>query len=432
MMSPRKCARTGALLLALCCIGLLWQACGGGGGGGTNGGVNPTPSSRTPTRTPGAPATLPGEIDTPLPTVTPTIGVHPGGSIVEAAKNAPPGSTVYVAPGTYRSIEIGPGDLQGPITLFADVQGIFTESPPAPVTIDAGSLATAIHLEEQEGLVLDGFTIKGGTEAGLRIVNSSGIVVQHCTITSRGGPRDGGDGVVVDGAEGGLIFDNLVWNKGGAGIRLTGVNDLQIINNTIYGNTGIGIVVGTADLPSTVVIVKNNIIHKNTPLGIAVDPPPTTTEEYEGDFNMNVDGYGDGTPAGAQDLNGEREDPQFILAAAGDFHLGQNSHAIDTGDPDTDELLVSQLMERTTQTDAARDFPPVDLGYHYFTLPATPTRPARPTRTRTPGGTATSGTPGVGTPTPTRTLSALSSTATPTAPAGRPTRTARPTRTPRP
>jgi parallel beta-helix repeat protein len=402
-MTALQLNREGVLGLWVCCLvasGL--QACGSSGGGGAAKqntqpaqintptrvarSATPTRPGATSTRGPSVTPTRPGPSDTPAPpqpSDTPTpeptepaeIIVRDRGGIAAAVRRAPDGATIIVSPGTYTPVVLGPGDVQGSITIFADVTGEFTDSVPAPVVIDARGAAAALSLSGVEfELVIDGVTLRGGTEAGALLVRSPGVVLANCTVT-----RNGGDGIRVERSDDSLVFNNLVWNNSGAGIRVLATTEAFVINNTVYQSLQNGLSI----LNSPSAVVENNIFNKNVPAGIAVD---AASVGYEADFNLNTDGYGAGTPAGVHDYNDGFADPQFIFPGGGDFHLAQTSVAIDGGDLDTDADLAAALGERTTQTDGTLDSEPVDLGYHYLppVVVETPTRAPTRTPTRTP------------------------------------------------
>jgi parallel beta-helix repeat protein len=443
MKRLRRIAHPGAALVAVCAVTLLWQACGGGGssggGGSDNGGGNGnnTPGTqatrtRTPTPPAGSPApTQPGQTGTPspAPTSAPTLSpdaifVFPGESIADAARSAPDGGIVVVAPGAYSAVVLDPGDLQGSLTFLADVAGQYSDSPPAAVTIVARSTdEAAFEGFSQAGVTIDGFVLHGGTDAGILFGDSSGITVRNCTVSN-----SGGDGVRFERSDNVLVFDTLITGNQGGGVTAFGTTNLQAINNTIYNNAddGIFLSVDENQNPSTNAFVRNNVLNKNKPTGIGVDPgPPSSLDGFDSNFNLNTDGY-DGTDAGADDI---AADPLFIFPTGGNFHLAAASRAVDRGSDDVEGDLVTALQERTTQTDGSLDTLPLDLGYHYLAPIPTPTKGPRATATNTPRGSATrTG----GTVTPTRTASHTTATPTPTPPPGRPTKTARPTKTPRP
>ena len=327
---------------------------------------------------------------TPIPVSTPvpqTIIVRPGSSISDAAKIAPAGSLIIVAPGLYTPVNLGSGDLKGPITLVADVSGLQTASSAAPVTINVRGSSPGIHLSGVSDVTVDGFTVRGATDAGVLIEQSAGITVQNCIVTD-----SRGDGVRVEGSSSALVFDSLLFGNSGSGIQVIGSGDVRLINNTLYQNKGSGILVGDATLPSSAIFVRNNIVNLNTPTGLQTDP---STDGYDSDYNLTTDAYGADTPTGEHDIVGDIANPLFIAPAREDFHLangvsGSQSPAFDAGDPAIDADIANALDQRTTQTDGSVDLPPVDLGYHYPAVQPTPTPRPKPTRTPTPTATKSS------------------------------------------
>jgi parallel beta-helix repeat protein len=395
-------------------LALALHACGGGGGGdgqastpgpGTPGSGTPGATLTATTRTPtgGTPA---AGTPTPLPTQTP---VRPGGSLLDALKGAAPGSTVLVAPGSYGALVVQSGDLQGPVTLLADITGSSEVVGAVTITAFDGQRSTpaAISISGVTGLTIDGVTVQGGTEEGILVLDSPNTVIRNCVVRS-----NHGDGVFVQSSDATLVFDSLVYQNSDAGIRIYSSNDASAISNTVYGNHGVGIFVGTASAPSAGVVVENNIVDGNLGVGIEFE----SGNDVFSDYNLNTDGYGMQTAVGTHDLNAN---PQFLAAAAGDFHLSQQlddctggSPAINAGDPDTAAGLIAALQQRSTQLDNRLDcvgsgccttltasptpeivdLQPgeVDLGYHYPAPPPTPTpKPRTPARTKTPTRTPT-------------------------------------------
>ena len=355
-------------------LALVLSACGGGGGSGSTGGTSgggastpPSGSRGTPTPIRTATAARPADTPTPLPTPT-GMSIHPGSSILDALRAAPIGSTVVVAPGTYPALAIRAGDLQGPVTLFGDVTGRSSDSGGGAVIIE-GNGAAALDIEGVSGLTIDGFTLEGGNEEGLLILDSVQTTVRNCVVT-----RNAGDGIFVDRSNEITIFNNLVSGQRGGGIRVYGSNTSRVLNNTVYGHRDNGIVIGDSQETMDDAQVENNIVNGNSPVGIVVDPGVTN---YRGDFNLDTDGYGSATSPGASDIT---DPPLFADPTNFDFYLTPTSAAINAGDPTLDVDLVAQLSARSTQTDGTLDAPPVDLGYHYAPPPPTPTPPPRNTR----------------------------------------------------
>jgi parallel beta-helix repeat protein len=323
---------------------------------------------------------------TPTPGVARVVIVRPGASIADAARAVPPGSTVVVAPGLYAPIDLGSGDVQGPITLIADVSGVQSNSAPAAVTISVRGSTPGIKLSGQSGITVDGFTVRGAVGAGILVEQSDGVTVQNCIVTDTRG-----DGIRFDGSSSALALNNLSFGNSASGIAVHGSTDIRVINNTLYQNQNDGILVGDAVQPSSAITIRNNIVNLNTPVGLLADP---STDGYDADYTLNTDGYGTDTPVGPHDIIGNIANPLFIAPAQEDFHLarglaGSQSPAVDAGDPAIDAEIADLLDQRTTQTDGSVDTPPVDLGYHYPPVQPTPTPRPKPTRTPTPPPTAT-------------------------------------------
>lgn len=399
---PGRC-RVG--LVASFVLAVAIQGCGGGGNGGGGGTGNSSPTAQvtnpgqvdtaTPTRPPAVASATPSRTGNPAGTRTPTptptrtvppgstatstptpdgtlqVVVPPGANLRSYVRRAPANATLILSPGTYPPLRLEAGDVQGPITLFGDVEGAFSEVAPADVVINAGAQAVAVELRDVADVTLDGLTLHGGTSAALLIVDSPGVFVLDCTIR-----KSKGHGAVFERSDDGLFFNNLLYDNTGTGLRVLGSDLLFAINNTVYGSRSHGVFVGNVNgEPSSNLLLENSIINQNRPTGITIEAgSPSSVSGYFGDFNLNSDGYGPGTPVGENDINGpgSLSDPQFFFPSGGDFHLSATSPALNAGDPETDEGLVPFLTERTTQRDQTLDSVPVDLGYHYLVIP-TPT-----------------------------------------------------------
>ncbi len=358
---------------------------------------------------------------TPVPTTAPpptqqVVIQNSGTNLGEVIKQYPNGARVIVAPGSYPPFELNEGDVNGPVTLEADETGGVTGRA-GRVTIVASDKGSAIKFNGIDDVILSGFTLIGGTDASLLIQNGEQYVLQHNTIR---GAR--GDGIRIERSSAILAFNNVIYDHFGVGILGVGLNTIEVVNNTIYGNGG-GVALrrttsGSPLAGSPFGFLLNNIIDNNAAFGIQVDAD--STFGYSGNYNLNNDGY-DGVDPGRRDLSA---DPLFIFPPRGDFRLQDTvgpggSPAFDRGDPSTEAFFVESLRARTTRQDSVRDIPPVDLGYHYpngvdtptpvMTPTVEPTATVTATRTRTtaPGGpTSTPTSTPTRTPTPTPTSTA--------------------------
>ncbi len=402
--------RFGVAVVPLCVVAVMLQACGGGGGGGDSSGPSgdgqPTATaSRTPTavRTGSPVATRTGSSGaspTPVP-VTPSAPtqtpIRPGGNsddILVALRGAAPGSTVLVAPGTYQALNITASDVQGPVTLLADVTGASESVGGVTISaVDSQNLPTdsAISVTGVTGLTIDGITAQGGTRQAILVQDSLDTTVRNCVVRN-----SRGDGVFIQSSDGTVLFDNLAYQNKGAGLRVYTSNNIQVFNNTVYGNSKAGIYVGTTAAPSTGVVAENNIIDGNVGVGIAVEDG----NDAIGDYNLNTDGYTSDTLIGSHDIDAN---PLFDspMTAPATFHLApqlddctNGSPAINAGDPNTSADFIAMLQQRSTQangmldcvgtlccvtasaspTPTIIDLQPgqVDLGYHYPGTPPTP------------------------------------------------------------
>ena len=349
-MSSAHLKHFSVAFFALSALAILPQACGGGGGG--NGSPPKTQPGQIGSQTP-----APDGTGAPTATSTPEV-VRAGASIAASIKRAPAGSTIIVSAGQYAPVVLTGASTADSITLLADPTGMLAGGTRGAVTITASPRdAAAISVSGVSNLTIDGFTITGGTKAGVLAVDSPGTWVQDCVIK-----RSAGAGVQYTDSDDGLVFNDLIWDNAGAGIAVLGSNNTEIFNNTIYKNTGGGMFIGedtaSVPVPSSGAQAENNIVNKNTPSGISV----SAASDFGGEFNFNTDGY-DGTSMGPDDVDSTVfRDPLFFAAGRDDngFYLqvglvGSTSPAIDAGDPSTPVDLVAALEERTTQLDGTLD-----------------------------------------------------------------------------
>ncbi|HVM97322.1 MAG TPA: right-handed parallel beta-helix repeat-containing protein, partial [Candidatus Acidoferrales bacterium] len=344
--------------------------------------------------------------ETPVATSTP---IPANGSILDAIRAAAPGSVILVPPGTYEPFTVTAADVQGALTLLADRTDVRVGSTGAVVTINANGATAAITLQGVTDMAIDGFELTGGSLAGVRMTDCVGITVRNSVI--RDNLRDG-ISLVRSSSE--LIFNNLIFSNKNSGINVVGADDVRVINNTIYGNTDSGLIVGDGTLPSSNIFVRNNIFDGNGLNGISVH---VTTSGFDGDYDLNRDGYSPPEVRGAHDVAGDPEfsnpntEEGFYLPPTDDNCNG-GSAATDAADPNTDPALLSNLSALTTQTDQkldclgdfccpigcnGADIPCTktglpDMGFHYISSLSLqmPTRTPRPTRTP---GSATTSTP---------------------------------------
>jgi len=364
--------------LALCILaGSTLTACGGGGGGGGSSGPPPSRPDVFYVRASGDDAND-GSKDAPFRTIPKAVGLISDGD------------TIIVGPGTYTDfvdINKKKGLVNSQIVIVGDPTGGMTGDAPGAVEIQVTDKeVAAIRLSQSTYVIIDGFTFTGarGTNAAGVIIRSASnnVTIRNCEITGNI------DGIRVQDSDDLLLFNNLIdgntryGTKIGATSTGPGSQRARLINNTIANNGFTGIAIGDDNAASKDAFLTNNIVQGNEPRNIDVaGNAPSSVDGYSADFNLVFSaaasgnpactsdaalsrcGYGPFTPRGTNDVN---DDALFSDSTNGDFHLQENSPAIDAGTsdfPDAD-TLSSMLTDRTV-TGRGTDKSPLDLGYHF-------------------------------------------------------------------
>jgi len=154
---------------------------------------------------------------------------------------------------------------------------------------------------------------------------------------------DGNDGFTLASESGGLleniqIYNNIAYNCDTIGFDISRNGDspthpmrnITVVNNTSYNNGtggwGGGITVDNLDIEG--VAVRNNIVANNHTFQMVVDSR-VPMNELTVDYNL-IHGYRDYIDEirGTDYVEGN---PLFVNAASADFHLRENSPAIDAG-----------------------------------------------------------------------------------------------------
>lgn len=145
-------------------------------------------------------------------------------TLTPAATRALPGDVVRVRPGTYRGFRpLVSGTSYAPIRFVAD--GAVTLLP-------ASGSPSALMLVRVGWLILDGFTITGGTNQGVWIEDSSHLDLIRLVIR-----ENPGVGVALLRGQNVVIWSSTVTNNGRAGIReFIGSAGNQFTRNSIVGN----------------------------------------------------------------------------------------------------------------------------------------------------------------------------------------------------
>ena len=154
----------------------------------------------------------------------------------------------------------------------------------------------------------------------------------------------GGDGMCVVSEAGGLlenvrIYNNIAYHNKWCGfgfghygepVSSRPLKDIEVINNTFYNNgeedwTG-GIYIESQDAEN--IVIRNNIISQNLTYQIQAEEG-VPVQNFTIDHNL-IDGYRgyEGEIYGVDYVEG---DPKFVNPAGANFHLQENSPAIDSG-----------------------------------------------------------------------------------------------------
>lgn len=338
-------------------------------------------------------------------------------TIQRAANLAKEGTTVHVAPGTYKEniITRANGKSSARVRYVSDTKR-------GAKIIGSGTDFVWINKGDYTDIV--GFDISGSGRGG--IANEGGYTLVannyvHNMTLSGGCTSNGGAGIVnsnyvksdgdiignvvhdigkpggCNGVQGiyssnlrGRILNNIVYRASSHGIHLWhAASHTDIINNTVFANgavgMGSGIVVGNGDAPggtkADYIRVSNNIVFNNPNAGISeycyrgencIGPNNTYA-------NNLVRGNGTGIVLKIGSATGTvTADPQFVNYQAngsGDYSLKSTSPAIDAGSttsaPSTD-------IVGTTRPQGVRH----DIGAYEYVSGATTTT-AKPTTTTT-------------------------------------------------
>lgn len=154
---------------------------------------------------------------------------------------------------------------------------------------------------------------------------------------------DGNDGFTLASESGGLlenisIYNNIAYNCDtiGFGISRNGdspthpMKNISVVNNTFYNNGaggwGGGIAVENPDIQN--VVIRNNIVSQNVTFQIEVEPNVSMSKlTIENNVIHGYRNYDDEV----RGTNYVEGDPLFLNASGADFHLQENSPAIDSG-----------------------------------------------------------------------------------------------------
>jgi hypothetical protein len=237
-------------------------------------------------------------------------------------------------------IEVYPGTYYESID-FGGVSCMLTSTDPddwdvvAQTTIDVDGVSggVGVRFGTGEDATLSGLTIRGG-QWGVAVFNSSTPTISKCIIEQN-------DIGVYGLATAPKIEHNIFVGNSYHGIAIAGSLAKEIENNWIYDN-GRGIYLMA---PGLATVVRNNTIVNNSIAGIESTFNTPTIEncivwDCNDDLSNCTASYSCisdcNDAAGTGNICGDANDPSFIDADNGDYHLDANSPCIDAGDPNGD------------------------------------------------------------------------------------------------
>lgn len=286
--------------------------------------------------------------------------------IASALTRMEAGDIVIVGPGMYPEQELQPpgGTNTRPVVMLADPSGQRTNDADAAgaVLIDASGGAFGIRLTRKPFVIVDGFTVTRGSDAGIQVRSSSNnVTIRNCEVS-----HNEGDGILVQDSEEVLLFNNLSFANDERGLVVgggMGSPRARLINNTSSGNTDRGIVIGTGAAASPDALLQNNIVQGNGNTNVQFNPASVDGASLSFNLVTPADSY---SPDDLPHDNDIAVDAEFVDADGGDFHLQQStSPAVDAGDLETAPSLRDALELRSTAPMGAPDTGRVDLGYHF-------------------------------------------------------------------
>ncbi len=189
---------------------------------------------------------------------------------IDAAHN---GDTVFVAPGTYTENI----DFKGKAITVTSGATDFTAAAATVISGNGSGPIVLFHTNETRASILNGFTIQNGRSTAVFLSGSSSTVSNNAIV------NNAGCAVVVAGATASPILrGNRIANTQipgslgcnapgpgyyanmGIGLSVLGGNDVQIIGNTIEGNTSMYCGGAIVAYNASSLLLKENIIRNNT------------------------------------------------------------------------------------------------------------------------------------------------------------------------
>ncbi len=127
------------------------------------------------------------------------------------------------------------------------------------------------------------------------------------------------------------ITNNVIANNHGSGVKAINVRDIRVNNNTIVGNTWMGMYTMNWPFTSTVpytLTMFNNIVVDNVQCGINSQDDFTLWIDYNDVYGNGNDYCSSFASPGAHDINA---DPLFLNPSIADYRLSPGSPAINSG-----------------------------------------------------------------------------------------------------
>lgn len=343
---------------------------------------------------------------------------EPFKTIQKAAAVAKAGSTVHVAPGTYaESIQSSnSGTASAKIRFVSDVKWA---AKIVPVKGATEMWTVSGGFTDIDGFQLDG-TGSTTVRAGIYLLGGNSSVTNslvHHVAENSGCDSRGGAGLVADQSKGSTyqnydFTNNVVHHVGGGCGWIQGIyhsssgniknnvvyatsqainmghddHDINVVNNTLFGNSGYGVYYGGCKeaynhgCPTSGIKVINNIIYDN---GGGVQGP-VTAEDVNNEVKNNLvfgnkNDFDLASPSNNSRTGEIRADPQFVKYlrdGGGDYRLKASSPAIDKG-------LAANAPSKDIDGQS-RQGSGVDIGAYEFGPSAQPAPTPVPTPSPTP------------------------------------------------
>src|SRR6266545_3719850 len=242
--------------------------------------------------------------------------------------------------------------------------GIYVTTLSSNVTVSGNTVSgvngDGFWANTSSDVTVSGNTISNTTNYGLHVDTSSNVTVSGNDVSFAGQRAvdlikygikltDTTNSLVSGNvSHDNLVVDNLSYGNGDHGIDDLGSTNQRIISNTVYDNVAAGINVEGSSTGATIennIAVDNGINSPRTSGNIRVDSTSTTgtTVNYNLVFlsvpdvmyqwgSDKYDSLQAFRAATGMEAHGDQDDPSWVSAASGDFHLLAGSPAIDSAD----------------------------------------------------------------------------------------------------